>query len=130
MSRKDPAGPHAILIEKCSFLHLNTRIGVQNPGCSQIYSGKHTTACVCHLYPVFHRQVITLAPAWNTLNSKLGFGRQMRMKKKGIHPFLMECKHLTAGQKFTSNFHICKEMYICYSAGIYILMYKYIYFYY
>lgn len=34
-------------------------------------------------------------------------------KKKMAHTlFLVECKQLTAGQKFTSDFHICNEMYV------------------
>ena len=36
----------------------------------------------------------------------------------------MECKHLTAGQKFTSDFHICKEMYISYSPEVYPYVYS------
>lgn len=37
----------------------------------------------------------------------------------------MECKHLTSGQKFTSDFHICKGIYVSYSSDIYLYIFKF-----
>ena len=37
----------------------------------------------------------------------------------------MECKHLTSGQKFTSDFHICKGIYISYSSEISLYIFKF-----
>lgn len=45
--------------------------------------------------------------------------------KEDIHSFLMECKHLTSGQKFTSDFHMCKGMYISYSSDICLYIFKF-----
>lgn len=98
-SRKDPSpSPPYKSTASCS---ISPRIEVQNLG-----AHRSTAGSTQRRYGVHTALSLVLKGKWEW--------------QKGTQPFLMECKHLTAGQKFTLDFHICKEMYISYSADIYV----------